>query len=294
MTGDELPILRRAFARQMMAVAGIAGDARLEAAFGKVAREDFLGTDPWFITDIAKGLLKLPSNDPVYAYQDVLFSLSPNRGVNNGAPSLHARLLHALAPQPDQRVLHLGAGTGYYSAILAELVGPKGHVTAVELDPVLADMARDNLADRPNVDVVVDDGGNWPRAAVDRIYVNFAVTAPAAAWIDQLARNGRMVLPLGVPGEPRRPAGPRFSRHGGAFVIECRQGGFAASYIGPAYFIHGEGAVGGSGDGACDRLQRAFRSGGMEFVRSLVWQQPTDANRCWFWSGDWSLSYDPV
>jgi protein-L-isoaspartate(D-aspartate) O-methyltransferase len=59
-------------------------------------------------------------------YQDLVIALDPARGVNNESPSLHAKLLEALGPKPGERILHVGAGAGDYSAILAELVGPGG------------------------------------------------------------------------------------------------------------------------------------------------------------------------
>ena len=294
MTEDELQILRRAFARQIVAVAGAAGNARLEAAFAEVRRERFLGSDPWMIVDVMRGPMPLPTNDPVYAYQDVLFTLSQSRGVNNGAPSLHARLLHALSPEPGHSVVHLGSGGGYYTAMLAELVGPGGRVTAVEVDPVLARMARDTLSDRPNIDVAVADGAAWPQEDADRIYVNYGVAAPAEAWIERLAPAGRLVVPLSVPGQPRRPGGPRFAQHGAAFLIERRDSGLSAAFICPAYFVHGDDDPAATDEGALERLRSAFRSGGAESVRSLVWRRTAEGGRCWFWSPEWSLSYDPA
>lgn len=142
MTDEELDIVRTAFARQILGVAGVADNAPLELAFRTVRREDFLGSEPWQIIDFTRARADLPSNDPVYAYQDVLFVLSAGRGVNNGGPSLHARLLNALSPKAGQTVVHLGAGTGYYTSILAHLVGPQGRVIAVEIDEVLAQKAR--------------------------------------------------------------------------------------------------------------------------------------------------------
>lgn len=294
MAEDEADIVRAAYARQILAVAGVAGNGALETAFGTVRRERFLGSEPWTITDLTGAPTTLPSNDPVYAYQDVLFVLSSGRGVNNGRPSLHARLLDALSPQPGQTVVHLGAGTGYYSAILAQLVGPEGRVIAVEIDELLARTARAALGDLPNVDVIVDDAAAWPRKAVDRIYVNFAVSAPQERWLDHLAPGGRLVFPLGVPGEPSRPAGPRFSQHGAAFLIERKRAGFGASHICAAYFVHAEGSGGTTDAAEHERLQNAFRRSGAEFVRSLIWQQPADPARCWVSSPQWSLSYDPV
>ncbi|WEX07877.1 methyltransferase domain-containing protein [Chelativorans sp. AA-79] len=294
MTEEELAMVRTAFARQILAVAGVAGNAALEHAFRTVRRENFLGSEPWKIVDFTTAPANLPSNDPVYAYQDVLFVLSSWRGVNNGGPSLHARLLNALSPRPGQTVVHLGAGTGYYSAILAELVGPQGRVIAVEIDEVLARTARTALSHFPNVEVVVDDAAAWPREPADRIYVNFAVLAPQERWIEHLAPGGRLVFPLGVPGQPFRPAGPRFSRHGAAFLVERKDSGFGAFHICAAYFIHADGSAGVSDEAEQERLQNAFRRSGAEFVRSLVWRRPADPARCWICSPGWSLSYDPV
>jgi protein-L-isoaspartate(D-aspartate) O-methyltransferase len=121
---EGLAIVRRAFARQMLAHAGVRND-RLERAFAMIRREDFLGTDPWRIVGHPPGP-PLPVNDPVYAYQDAVFALVPERGVNNGSPSLHAKMLNDLAVEPGQHIAHIGAGAGYYSAMLAELTGVSG------------------------------------------------------------------------------------------------------------------------------------------------------------------------
>lgn len=128
----DLAIVRRAFARQMMAIAGVQ-DERVERAFASVRRENFLGTEPWQFV-MWKQQLTLPQNDPASIYQDVAIALAPQRGVNNGSPSLHAKMLHDLAVEPGQHVAHIGAGGGYYTAMLAELVEPSGRVTAFEYD----------------------------------------------------------------------------------------------------------------------------------------------------------------
>ena len=107
-----LRIIRRAFARQMLAVAGVADDARLEAAFATVPRERFLGPPPWRILTFDRRHHALASADPLVVYQDALFTLAPERGVNNGSPALHAHWLHRLAPPAGTTVFHIGAGTG--------------------------------------------------------------------------------------------------------------------------------------------------------------------------------------
>ena len=140
----ELAVIRRAFAKQILALVGIESDARLEEAIAAVPRERFLGEPPWQISRVPRGYEPLPSHDPAIVYQDALFALLSQRGVNNGSPSLHARWLHALSLRKGERIVHIGAGSGYYTAIMAHLVGSQGHVIAVEFDPTLAARARDH------------------------------------------------------------------------------------------------------------------------------------------------------
>jgi protein-L-isoaspartate(D-aspartate) O-methyltransferase len=153
---DELAIVRRAYARQMLAILGVDNPA-IEAAYAAVRREAFLGPPPWTASS-RYGAHRLAGADPVVLYQDLVIALDPARGVNNGSPSLHAKLLEALGPKPGEHIVHVGAGAGYYSAILAELVGPTGGVTAVEFDAALAERAKTLLSGRSNVRVVHGDG----------------------------------------------------------------------------------------------------------------------------------------
>ena len=64
---------------------------------------------------------RTPSNDPAFLYQDILIAIAPERHINNGEPSLHALCLTALNITEGETIIHIGAGTGYYTAILAEL-----------------------------------------------------------------------------------------------------------------------------------------------------------------------------
>ena len=79
-----------------------------------------------------------PDADARHLYRDVPVAIDAARLVNNGAPSLLAFLINALAQREGEHVLHVGCGTGYYTAILAEIVGPSGRVTALEIDENLA------------------------------------------------------------------------------------------------------------------------------------------------------------
>jgi protein-L-isoaspartate(D-aspartate) O-methyltransferase len=216
----ELKIIRRAFAKQVMAASGVR-DPRVEAAFAVVAREDFLGPGPWQIVRWGGGYRATPDPDPVYLYTDDVIGILPERNLNNGQPSLHAALIAAAAPQPGEHVVHVGAGVGYYTAILAELVGATGRVTAIEFDGELAVRATANFAQTPHVRVVHGDGTRIVFEPVDVIYVNAGATRPADAWLDRLKEGGRLILPLTADAFPnrdvRRGAVFRIERHGRNF-----------------------------------------------------------------------------
>ena len=88
------------------------------------------------------------------------------------------RALIAAAPQPGEHVVHVGAGVGYYTAILAELVGATGRVTAIEFDGELAARATANFVQTPHVRAVHVDGRRVMFEPADVIYVN----APASQF----------------------------------------------------------------------------------------------------------------
>jgi protein-L-isoaspartate(D-aspartate) O-methyltransferase len=287
----ELVIVRRAFARQMMAIANVQDD-RIAQAFAAVRREQFLGPAPWQLVTWPQRTT-LPQSDPVCIYQDVVIALAPGRGVNNGSPSLHAKMLRDLAVEPGQHVAHIGAGAGYYTAMLAELVGRSGRVTAFELDAALTARARANLAAWDNVRVIAADGAGAPTETVDRIYVNFGVAAPAASWIEHLAPDGKLLFSLGVPHPTVRENFPRHAARGAALLIERQPNGLAARWLYPAYYVCAEGALAGDADSEL-ALHAAFERGGIEAIKSLRWREPADAARCWYATAHWSLSYDPV
>src|SRR5277367_6789239 len=133
----EIEIIRRAYAKQVLAAAD-ADDRRLEAAFATVPREHFLGRGPWQIVRWGRGYVATPSRNPVYLYDDVVVAILPERNLNNGQPSLHAWLMASAAPKAGEHVVHIGTGSGYYTAILAHLAGRPGRITAIEYDPELA------------------------------------------------------------------------------------------------------------------------------------------------------------
>src|SRR5262245_4994701 len=288
---QELSIVRRAYARQMLGLAGVRND-RLEQVFATVRREDFLGHEPWRIARWPPGPL-LPIADPVYVYQDVVLALAPERGVNNGSPSLHAKMLNDLAVEPGQHLAQIGAGAGYYTAMLAELTGRSGRVTAIEFDAQLAERARANLAAWGNVTVICGDGGCALAESVDRIYANSGVAATAASWIEQLKPGGKLLFALGAPHPDVRAKFPRHAAHGAAFLVERTPSGLAARWLYPAYYVCAEGTLAGDADAEL-ALYQAFERTGFELVRSLRWNEPTDPMRRWYGTPTWSLSCEEV
>jgi protein-L-isoaspartate(D-aspartate) O-methyltransferase len=183
-------------------------------------------------------------------------------------------------------VIHVGIGTGYYSAILAHIVGRNGMVTAVEIDAALAEWARANLADDwPQANVVVANGFDFrPERPADVIVINAGVTHFSLAWLDSLAEdNGRLLVPM--TGEERF----------GAFLLVSRQKGqpnrYTARHVCRVSMID---CIGGRNPGAESKLLWALRQSRFEPpIRSL--RRPPDEpdETCWLAGDGWWLSTAP-
>src|SRR6202022_2472824 len=117
-------------------------DPRLLRPFSEVPRHEFIGPSPWYFHEHSG---PVNSDDPALLYQDVGMGLAPERGIPTGLPSLHARCIAACDLRGGEHVLHIGAGTGYFTAILAELVGESGSVVGFEVDTALGEAAVHNL-----------------------------------------------------------------------------------------------------------------------------------------------------
>jgi protein-L-isoaspartate(D-aspartate) O-methyltransferase len=174
-----------------------------------------------------------PSADPVYLYTNDLVGIDPERHINNGQPSLHAHLLACAAPNKGDHVVHVGAGVGYYTAIMAEMVGLSGQVTAIEYEPDLAVRTERNLSVYANVSVIQGDGAAAPFDSADVIYVNAGTTKPAETWLDRLRDGGRLILPL-TTDQGFRSAGPGpISRRGAVFLITRQGPDYLARWVSP-------------------------------------------------------------
>ena len=136
-------------------------------------------------------------------------------------PAIVAIMLQQLRVEPGMRVLEIGAGTGYNAALLAELVGPSGAVTTVDIGEVIAAEARGRLASAgyPRVAVIAADGAaGWPpNAPYDRIELSVGASDITPAWYEQLRIGGLVTLPLwlGIS-----DASVALRKHAGALVSE--------------------------------------------------------------------------
>jgi protein-L-isoaspartate(D-aspartate) O-methyltransferase len=137
-----LSAIRDFYSRLITASAGVT-DERIVNAFATVPREDFVGRGPWRVD--ARGYISTGTDDPVVLYQNILVGLAPERRINHGEPTLHAKSIAMVNPHRGDTVIHIGAGTGYSTAILAQLVGPTGKVEAYEIEPDIAARAVSRL-----------------------------------------------------------------------------------------------------------------------------------------------------
>ena len=290
----ELAIVRRAYAKQILSLVDVR-DARIEAALAQVPREHYLGPGPWEGFRFVGKYLTTPDDDPVYVYTDRLFGLIPAKGVNNGQPSLHAALIASANVSVGEHVLHVGAGTGYYSAILAHIVGPGGRVTAVEFDPDLAARAAINLADVPNVTVIGGDACTVSFDPADVIYVNAGFSRIPLSWLDGLRDGGRLILPMGSRAGWKDVGSAkidmakvmRLYQSQVVFRVERRGDEFHVTSGVPAAFIPAEGA-----DEASEAaLAAALEKGGAKNVTRLYRGGDVPDERCWLRGEGWCLAY---
>ncbi|WP_406377788.1 methyltransferase, FxLD system [[Kitasatospora] papulosa] len=123
-------------------------------------------------------------------------------------PAVVALMLDQLEAQPGERILELGAGTGYNAALIGHLVGPSGHVTTIDVDEDLVEGARAHLAaaGATNVEALTRDGalGHAEGAPYDRIIATVGAHGIPHAWLDQLAEGGRLVTPQRLTGSVSR------------------------------------------------------------------------------------------
>jgi protein-L-isoaspartate(D-aspartate) O-methyltransferase len=264
----------------------------LRSAFARVRREDFLEAAPWIIRgtattnfwrQMANRLRRRPpardwtTDDPTRLYHpDLVVAIDARRGLNNGQPSGLALWLHFLELQPGNHVLHVGCGLGYYTAVIATVVGPTGRVVAVEVDAALATRARANLSAFGWVEVVEGDGGEYDPRPVDAILVNAGVTHPRAVWLERLRPGGRAMLPVTDD-----------TGTGMMLRITREQAGYSARWISSLTIF---ACVGGRSPELGRRLRADFARGDWRSVKSLPRDSHDACADCWFHADEFCLS----
>jgi protein-L-isoaspartate(D-aspartate) O-methyltransferase len=190
---------------------------RVLSAFTKVPREEFVAPDL-----------------QEHAYEDRPLSIGCSQTISQ--PFIVAYMLQAADVRPEDHVLELGTGSGYQTALLAELAKT---VVSLERHPELAETARERLSRLAysNVEVIAADGtlGYPERAPYDVVIVSAAAPHVPQPLVDQLAEGGRLVIPVGVRQSQnlvlvrKTPAGIQTSRlEGCAFVPLIGAEGFQA------------------------------------------------------------------
>jgi protein-L-isoaspartate(D-aspartate) O-methyltransferase len=188
---------------------GVLRSSAVAGAFAAVPREHFIPE-----------VMGQQGADAVYSDQ-AFITKKDARGMplsSSSQPALMAKMLELLELRPAQRVLEIGAGTGYNAALLAHLVGPQGKVTSVEVDEEIARSAKRALKQSGyGVSVKVGDGrAGWSNSApYDRIVATACADEIPRSWLDQLGEGGLLELPLRL--DPDRAAIqviPVFQRRG--------------------------------------------------------------------------------
>jgi protein-L-isoaspartate(D-aspartate) O-methyltransferase len=218
----DLETRRQYFADEIEIVANLSTPA-LIAALASVPRERFLPPGPWVVrseADLGAPPRRTADADPRHVYHNLAIGIDPDRQLFNGAPSLLAMSIDLLGIRPGDRVLHLGTGLGYYTALIAHCTGPSGRVLGLEVDADLATRARDNLRSLPWLEIRHADGREPLAEPFDAMLINAGVTHPQEGWLDALAPGGRLLLPLTASSPRMGPIGK-----GGLVLISARPDG---------------------------------------------------------------------
>ncbi len=278
MSHDAIWQARRWFAEELRFVARVS-DADVVEAFATVPRERFVGPGPLRILSLwnMKDYWTPADTGPAAVYHDVLIAYDEKRVLNNGQPSLWAFIFDKPNVVPGERVLHLGCGMGYYTAILAELVGPTGEVLAIEIDKPLAEHAQEALAIWPQVTVANGDGADGSFAKCDVVVASAGATHPLPSWLDCVKPKGRLVLPMTLA-----------NKSGGMLLATRRvPDDFEARFLCTVGFYEFAGARDAE---VGSRLEQAFARDRGAGVRSVRTDRHRENDTCWLHGDGWCLS----
>ena len=275
MKGDIVEI-RKSFARDVCKAGNITSK-EIQRAFEIIPREFFLGPGPWKLKTVEGKYFDSESSDARDLYADILVAIDPERYLNNGVPSFFASIVQQVEPMKGDKVLHIGAGVGYYSAILAEVVGPEGHVHGIEIDPALAARAKENLKDHPNVTIENSDAGNLPKNSYDVIVVNAGATHIELRWLKSLRNNGRLILPLTCD-----------TWEAGRMLFVSKLSDLFKAKTVSTVFIYP--CIGSRDDAHAQKLRKTVQEQGWEFEGTIRFDPQAADESCWLKDDQYWLS----
>jgi len=200
---NNINVLNQALVDELKSM-GCIQTPRVEAAFQAVLRHRFIPETP---------LEEVYSNRVILTKQD-----QNGQWISSSSePAIMAIMLEQLDLEPGQKVLEIGAGTGYNAALMAHIVGETGQVVTVDIDDDLVETAEAHLraAGFDQVQVVCADGGYGYKDAApfDRIILTVGASEIAPVWWEQLKPKGRIVLPLLLTGAMKSVAFVKVSDH---------------------------------------------------------------------------------
>lgn len=282
----DLGAVRRRYAEAVCATGNVTYRPIFDA-FAAVPRERFLFAGPWKLPLPGSGAAEdTPDDDPRHIYVDRLVSLDASKNLNNGVPSFWAGVFEHLKPTAGERAIHAGAGTGYYTAILAHLVGKSGTVLGIEFEPHLAAHAVQAFSGQQNVDVLQGDALTLAHGAADVIVASAGLDAVPLPWVHLLNDRGRLLVPLTAPSAR---FGDRIG--GGGMLLISRTGAaYEARFVGGTFIYH---FMGSRSAESGERLAQAL-SGVTPAaeVRSLLLDSRPDES-AWLAGDGWWLSTAP-
>ncbi len=277
MAQADIADIRRWFAEDLRVCCHL-GDERLVDAFATVPREAFVGPGPWRLYHHRDGYWTTPDDRPQWLYHNVLVALDEHRHLNIGEPYLWSQHFDRIGVKAGDRVLQIGAGSGYYAAILAELASQSGRIDALEIDEPLAAMAQNNLAPWSTAHVSRADASQPVDGQWDVIMAFAGATAPHAWWLDALADGGRLLLPITADG-----------RRGGFMLRLDRRGEYlAARSAGWVGFYPCAGAR--TEDDSAAIEEALADPAGQQAMRSLRRDRHDKEESCWLHRDGWCLS----
>jgi len=242
---DKVTKLREKYVDDLKARGMIKSEA-VERAFRHVERHRFLGS--FFYPDPVQRKFREANFDPenpeletlklIYSDTPLVTRIIDGISISSTAqPGLVAQMLEFLDLKPGQKVLEIGAGTGYTAALIYEIVGKDGHVITVDIQEDVVAQTRRLLhaAGYDRIEVIFGDGfyGYYQNAPYDRIVATVGCPDISLHWVEQLAPEGFMLIPLqhGIEG------------HNPLTRIWVEQEKILGKFVGPAGFMTAQGEL---------------------------------------------------